>query len=77
MHCTFIYRCDDVVTKTSASQSKDLGSTTLPTQVKKMISDDWGWPDGRSPRDSCLAISAHFSDRGAETGPPHWGGETS
>jgi len=35
------------------------------------IPDDWGGrPDGRAPRGSCLAISAHLSDRGAGTAPP-------
>jgi len=38
--------------------------------------DDWGRPDGRVPRSSCLAISAHLSNRGAGTTPPRWGGET-
>jgi len=32
--------------------------------MKKMILDDWKRPDGRTPRSSCLAISAHLSDRG-------------
>jgi len=41
-----------------------------------LIPDDWGRPDGRAPRDSCLAISAHLSDRRAGTVPPRWGGET-
>jgi len=32
-----------------------------------VVPDDWGQPDGRAPRGSCFAISAHLSDRGAGT----------
>jgi len=39
------------------------------------LPDDWGRTDGRAPRGSCLAISAHLSGRGAGTAPPRWGGE--
>jgi len=28
-----------------------------------MIPDNWGRPNGRAPRGSCLAISAHLSDK--------------
>jgi len=37
---------------------------------EKMFSGDWERLDGRAPRGSCLAISAHLSDRGAGTAPP-------
>jgi len=34
------------------------------------VTDDWKRPDGWAPRGSCLAISAHLSDREAGTAPP-------
>jgi len=45
------------------------GALGLP-RTRLFSPDDWRRPDGRAPWDSCLAISAHFSNRGAGTAPP-------
>jgi len=45
-------------------------------ESKPGLPDDWGRPDGRTPRGSCLAISAHLSIKGTGIAPPRCGGET-
>jgi len=54
----------------NSTETQQSGHSPRSGPEVKMIPDDWGRPDGRAPQGSCLAISAHFSNRGAGTAPP-------